>query len=118
MKISDIELLPDRLRTAREDFLEKDMKRETLNRNIEKLKLQTKANVASEKDDMGKNKYPNETQRDAETLNRLYENREYQRHLAELDATKLDLEKSKIEIQHLSERLDTARTLAMLGWKL
>ena len=95
--------------------MEKDMKRETLARNIEQLKLQTKAIVAMEKDEMGKNKYANETVRDAETFNRLFDNSQYQKHLAELDASKLDLEKAKIEIQYLSERLETARTLAMLG---
>ena len=115
MKITDIEGLPERLRTAREDLLEKDTKRETLARAIEKCKLQAKAQVASEKDEMGKNKYPNETARDAETLNRLFDNTQYQKHMSELDATRLDIEKAKIEVQFLSDRMETARTVAMLG---
>ena len=117
MKLSDIELLPDRLRSAREDLLEKDMKRETLARSIEKLTQQTAAHVATEKDEMGKNKFSNKDAREAETSNRLYDNTQYQRNLSELDSAKLDIEKAKIEIQYLSERLETARTLALLGMK-
>jgi len=115
MKISDLETLPDRLRTAREDLLEKGMKLETLQREMEKTRLKYKAQVSAERDDLGKNKYPNEPARDAATANWLGGDTQYQRHLAELDASRLDIEKQKIEVSFLMDRMEIARTMAMLG---
>ena len=114
MEKSEIETIPERLRTEREDVLNLEFKKESLSRNMEQLKLQTKAAVASEKTD-GKNTYPNETARDAETLNRLADNTAYQKYIAELDVAKLDIEKKKIEIMFLCDRLKVADIISRLG---
>lgn len=84
-----------------------------LNAELESFRLQIRADVAEEKDGT-KNKFPNETLRDAEVEKRLQNITAYSESFKKLKSEKLNLESAQIELRYRLNMFSALKTIAQM----